>query len=109
MTSLINDLNDLVEQFEREKISKKVLLDTLLNIVSHERKSKAILFTHKNYEAVILKKDEFDFLYNWLSEDLHLAIKEDTINEASKLILKSIIERNEKGFLALFVLSVYSN
>lgn len=56
MTSLINDLNDLIEQFEREKISKKVLLDTLLNIVSHERKSKAILFTHKNYEAVILKK-----------------------------------------------------
>ena len=45
---------------EREKISKKVLLDTLLNIVSHERKSKAILFTHKNYEAVILKKDEFE-------------------------------------------------
>ena len=97
MTSLINDLNDLVEQFEREKISKKVLLDTLLNIVSHERKSKAILFTHKNYKAVTLKKDEFDFLYNWLSEDLHLAIKEDTINEASKLILKSIIERMKRA------------
>jgi hypothetical protein len=98
MTSLINDLNDLVEQFERKKISKKVLLDTLLNIVSiNIGKSKAILFTHKNYKAVILKKDEFDFLYNWLSEDLHLAIKEDTINEASKLILKSIIERMKRA------------
>ena len=46
---------------------------------------------------IILKKDEFDFLYNWLSEDLHLAIKEDTINEASKLTLKSIIERMKRA------------
>lgn len=95
--SLINDLNDLVGQYEREKISKKTLLDTLLNIVSHERKTKVFVYTHKNYKSVIIKKDEFDFLYNWISEDLHLATKEDTINEASKLTLKSIIERMKRA------------
>ena len=43
MSSLIDDLNDLVGQYEREKISKKDVLDILINIVSYEKKSKAIL------------------------------------------------------------------
>ena len=41
MSSLIDDLNDLVGQYEREKISKKDVLDILINIVSYEKKIKS--------------------------------------------------------------------
>jgi hypothetical protein len=88
MTTLIEDLNDLIEQFEGEKISKSILLDTLLNIVKHEKKSKKI---------IKLNSGQHDFLTNWLKEDLHLATKEDTIDSPFKLMLKSIIEKLERA------------
>mgnify|MGYP003117905723 CR=1 FL=1 len=88
MTNLINDLNDLVGQFEREKISKKDLLDTLLNIVSYEKKSKAIL----------LKKSEFDFLLDWLNSDLHLELENDDFpSKTVRLHLPKIIKKMERA------------
>ena len=78
MSSLIDDLNDLVGQYEREKISKKDVLDILINIVSYEKKSKAIL----------LKKSEFDFLLDWLYGDLHLELEKDEGDYPSKTVRK---------------------
>ena len=88
MTTLIEDLNDLIGQYERKKITKKDLLDILFNIVKHEKKSKKI---------IKLNSGQHDFLTNWLKEDLHLAIKEDTIDSPFKLMLKSIIEKLERA------------
>ena len=78
MTTLVKDLNDLIEQFEGEKISKSILLDTLLNIVKHEKKSKAIL----------LKNDEFIFLLGWLQDDLHLELEKDEGDYPSETVRK---------------------
>jgi len=88
MTTLLEDLNDLIGQYERKKITKKDLLDILFNIVKHEKKSKKI---------IKLNSGQHDFLTNWLKEDLHLAIKEDTIDSPFKLMLKSIIEKLERA------------
>ena len=88
MSSLIDDLNDLVEQYEREKIEKKDLLDTLLNIVSYEKKSKAIL----------LKKDEFDFLLDWLNSDLHLELENDDFpSKTVRKYLPKIINKMKRA------------
>ena len=88
MSSLIDDLNDLVGQYEREKISKKDLLDTLLNIVSYEKKSKAIL----------LKKDEFDFLLDWLDSDLQLELENDDFpSKTVRKYLPKIINKMKRA------------
>ena len=88
MSSLIDDLNDLVGQFEREKISKKDLLDTLLNIVSYEKKSKAIL----------LKKSEFDFLLDWLDSDLNLELENDDFpSKTVRKYLPKIIKKMKRA------------
>ena len=88
MSSLIDDLNDLVGQYEREKISKKDLLDTLLNIVSYEKKSKAIL----------LKKSEFDFLLDWLDSDLNLELENDDFpSKTVRKYLPKIINKMKRA------------
>ena len=88
MSSLIDDLNDLVGQYEREKISKKDLLDTLTNIVSYEKKSKAIL----------LKKDEFDFLLDWLDSDLQLELENDDFpSKTVRKYLPKIINKMKRA------------
>ena len=88
MSSLIDDLNDLVGQYEREKISKKDLLDTLLNIVSYEKKSKAIL----------LKKAEFDFLLDWLDSDLQLELENDDFpSKTVRKYLPKIINKMKRA------------
>ena len=88
MSSLIDDLNDLVGQYEREKISKKDVLDILINIVSYEKKSKAIL----------LKKSEFDFLLDWLNSDLHLELENDDFpSKTVRKYLPKIINKMKRA------------
>ena len=88
MSSLIDDLNDLVGQYEREKISKKDVLDILINIVSYEKKSKAIL----------LKKDEFDFLLDWLDSDLQLELENDDFpSKTVRKYLPKIINKMKRA------------
>ena len=88
MSSLIDDLNDLVGQYEREKISKKDGLDILINIVSYEKKSKAIL----------LKKSEFDFLLDWLDSDLNLELENDDFpSKTVRKYLPKIIKKMERA------------
>ena len=38
MTTLLQDLQDLVNQYESKKITKKTLIEVLANIVKHEEK-----------------------------------------------------------------------
>lgn len=59
-TTFLEDLKDLTEQFENQKIDKKQVIATMKNIVDYETK---------------LNNEENEFLIDWLYDDLHIELE----------------------------------
>lgn len=82
-TTFLEDLQDLTDQFERQKIDKKQVIATMKNIVDYETK---------------LNNQENEFLVDWLSEDLQIEQEKIDYDTANNNVLKHlpiIIEKLE--------------
>jgi len=83
-TTFLEDLKDLTEQFENQKIDKKQVIATMKNIIDYETK---------------LNDQENEFLVDWLYDDLHIELEkrreQDKQNPTVRKFLPIIIKKLE--------------
>ena len=89
MNTLLDDLENLVQDYQNEKIDTDTVISSLRSAVDYEEKLRGKV-------NLQMTKEEFDFIWTWLQDDLGIQEKDQTLPDNEVKLLRSVVKKIRK-------------